>query len=179
MLKNRLLATIYHELGRQATNFSLQHSRREGEDVMWTKRRTFLELDPERDDWFIQACNHRQILQNEIIVDFDRPIPAETALEDPEVARVIAELQEDAWPFVVYHNGSKGVHIHIYVESLATISRNEREAFRRDFLAHFALTKVDPQLASDAVMISLELTPHWKSGCEKRILLNCGVDAWA
>jgi len=178
MIKHHLLAKIYHDLGKQTTNFSLQHSWLDGADKHFTKRRTFLDLDPAADDWFIQSCNHRQILLNEIIVDFDRPIPRETALQDPEIAELLRELIDDEWRFVVYHTGSKGVHVHIYNDRLSTMQRQERETFRLTFLQNFNLTGVDLQLKSDNVMIALEHVPHWKTGQMKTVLFNHGVRAW-
>jgi hypothetical protein len=179
--KAHILSKLYHELGKQGTDFALQHSRKENDEVIWTKRRTFLTLDPAADQWFIQHCNHRQILRNEIILDFDRPISPENVLADYDVKRIAQQLREDKFRFVVYHSGSKGVHIHLYNDWLLLSTKENRESFRRDFI--LSCTKLfavglDLQKASDATMIALEHTPHWRTGTRKQLLLNMQVDTW-
>lgn len=180
--KEHVLARLYYEIGKQGTNFALQHSRKEPDgEVRWTKRLTFLELDPDEHRWFIEHCNHRQILKNEIILDFDRHIPRETALEDFDVKRIIERLTAEDWRFVVYHNGSKGVHLHIYFDGLMLLSKEDRENFRTnmvDVLRRGLVIGIDKQKCYDNGMIALEHTPHWKSGIEKSTLLNHGVEQW-
>lgn len=181
MDKNALLATLYYQLGKQATNFALQHSHKEGEETIWTKRHTFLELceDPTKYEWFIQHCNHRQILQNEIILDFDRTI--DNTLEDEDIKEIVRILKQDHWRFCVYHTGSRGVHIHIFNEHLILKKSIDREKYRTAFInvLQERLAKgLDLQKASDKTMIALENTPHWKTGIKKTIILNHGVEEW-
>lgn len=180
MPKEHILCKLYHEIGKQSTNFALQHSHKEGEETIWTKRKTFLEIDPATDQWFIEHCNHRQILKNEIIFDFDRPIDQENALQDADIRQLITDLEADQWRFCVYHSGSKGVHLHIYFDGLIVLSPQKRERFRQGLLKHYTqFVGVDLQKASDACMIALEHTPHWKTGRVKTLLYNRGVDAWS
>jgi hypothetical protein len=127
--KNHILSKLYYEIGLQNTNFAIQHSHKEEEETIWTKRKTFLELDPIKDAQFIESANHRQILKNEIIFDFDRIIPKETALEDPDIKKLIFELQQDEFRFVIYHTGSKGIHVHIYFDALILSDKFSREDF--------------------------------------------------
>lgn len=177
--RDTILARLYYDLGKQATDYALQHSRKEGEDVIWTKRKAFLDLDPEKDRWFIQHCNHRQILQNEVIFDFDRVITKEDTLVDTDVHKLIAELHTDGWRYVVYHTGSKGVHVHIYFDGLILLSRQQREAFRTGLLKRYSwFANVDYQKTSDKTMIALEHTPHWRTGTKKTMIYNDGVESW-
>ena len=125
MNSEHLLAKIYYEIGKQNTNFALQHSRKEEDEVIWTKRKTFLELDPVKDKWFIDHANHRQILKNEIIFDFDRPIKKEEALSDPQVQKLLARFREESWSFALYHTGSKGIHLHVYWNALILMRKEE------------------------------------------------------
>lgn len=182
--KEHILGKLYYEIGKQATDFALQHSHKEGEETIWTKRRTFLEIsqDPEANKWFIQHCNHRQILKNEIILDFDRPINREAVMQDYDVQRVAARLQEDEWRFIVYHTGSKGVHIHVYNNWLIPCTKERREDFRTAFLKNYfgstgiQLLDIDFQKASDKTMIALEHVPHWKTGIEKVVVYQYDPD---
>jgi hypothetical protein len=181
MNPEHLLAKLYYEIGKQNTNFALQHSRREGEEVIWTKRKTFLELDPDKDKWFIAHANHRQILKNEIIFDFDRIIPRNNALEDYDVQTLIKTLTEADWPFCVYHTGSKGIHVHIYLTALISLSIAEREEYRKVILKHPRIAwfaGVDLQKASDKTMIALEHVPHWRTGVTKELLHKYGEGVW-
>ena len=181
--KEHILAKLYYDIGKQATNFSLQHSHKQDEETIWTKRHTFLELseDPHKNTWMIQHCNHRQILKNEIILDFDRTIPKDRALDDYDVKRIIRQLTRDDFRFCVYHSGSKGVHIHIYWNPLAASSTRERVEFREllieSYTKRFAVG-LDKQLALDSAMIALEHVPHWKTGNRKTLVLNNGVEEW-
>lgn len=179
--KNALLARIYYQIGRQTTDFAVQHSRKEGDRVIWTTRHSFLSLEP--DSWIVEQCNHRQILQNEIILDFDRPIPVLTALEDPEIKTVLELLDHDDLRYCIYHTGSKGLHIHIYNNTLAQKNKAQREAFRQQYITEvFRSTRniqnIDLQKANDSTMIALEYVPHWKTGQPKILLLNHGVEEW-
>lgn len=182
MLKNHLLAKLYYDVGKQSTDLDLQHShRQEDGEVSWTKRRSFLTLNPSADQWFIERCNHRQILKNEIILDFDRPIPPDKLLEDYDVKRIIAKLIEDDYRFSVFHSGSKGVHIHIFNDWLIPSLRAEREQFRTQLIKYYQrlfVVGLDLQKASDSCMIALEHTPHWKTGNTKTLIYNHNVTAW-
>lgn len=177
MEREVLFSRLYYQIGKQLTNFALQHSRREGEQVVWTKRKTFLALDPDKDNWFINNANHRQILLNEIILDFDRPIKKEEALYDKDIRDLVAKLKSEDWRFIVYHTGSKGLHIHIFWTPLSTLSRQDRESFRQSMIKDYSwFSGLDLQKSSDQCMIALEHTPHWKTGIPKTPLLCSGED---
>lgn len=177
--KNHILAKLYYDIGKQATNFDLQHSHKQGEETIWTKRKSFLAINPIIDKYFIDNCNHRQILKNEIIFDFDRIIPKETALEDYDIKKLKEELLEDNYRFVIYHTGSKGIHLHIYWDGLILLTKNDREEFRKTLFRRYKwFSGVDLQKASDSSMIALEHTPHWKTGITKTMLYNNGVLSW-
>lgn len=174
-----ILGKLYYKIGKQTTNFAVQYSKREGEDVTWSKRQLFLDLDPNRDQWFIAQLSHRQILKNEIIFDFDRLITKEEALEDKDVKKLVARLERDKLKFCMYHTGSRGVHLHVYVDKIATMEKHEREEFRKEFLRTYdEFAGVDFQKTSDSCMIAMEFVPHWKTYVEKTMLFKNGDDLW-
>lgn len=175
-----VMAKLYYELGKQMTNLSFQHSHKEGEEVRWTKRKTFLELEPQgKDKWFVQNANHRQILKNEIIFDFDRPIEQDKVLQDNDVKKLIVALKKEFWNICIYHSGSKGVHVHLYWLPLSSLNKQDRETFRLATLKHFEwFAGVDLQKASDSCMIAMEHVPHWKTGRTKTLIFSRGVDVW-
>lgn len=179
MTTQETLAIIYYKIGKQATDYSVQHSHRNGEDVVWSKRQTFTALDPDKDKRFIDTINHRQILKNEIIIDIDKLVPASLIIDDEQVSEIIYKLTEDGWRFAVFHTGSKGVHIHVYNNNLITLNRKEREDYRVGFIKKFlGPMHIDMQKSSDACMIALENTPHWKTGNKKRLIYERGLDEW-
>lgn len=179
--RDELLSIIYYQIGRQSTNYNLQHSRiTEEGDHTWTRRKTFLDIDPQHNRWFVENANHRQILKNEIILDFDRVIPIESVMVDKDIRRLLCELDlVNDVTYSVWHTGSKGVHVHIYLQALRAHSRRDRERLRRAFFDEFEwFSGVDKLKASDAHMIALEHTPHWRTGRMKTLVFNGGVREW-
>lgn len=164
-----ILGKLYYKIGKQTTNFAVQYSKRTGEDVIWSKRRQFLDLDPDRDQWFIAQISHRQILQNEIILDFDRVIPKSTALQEKDIQLLIQALDmERDFRYAMFHTGSRGIHVHIFYDQLATLDRKQREEKRKQLMKLFDwFGTLDYQKASDSCMIALEFVPHWKTHEEK------------
>ena len=153
MANKEWLDKLYYEIGKQNYDFELQIMK---EGSTPSKRRKYSEVcfdsDNPKNQWFIENCNHRQLLANEIVLD----------LENKEkLNQVIDELKSSELNFYVYDTHSKGVHISIF------FNREVTEKERLNFIKHFG---GDIALASSRHMIALEGAEHWKSGKPKELI---------
>ena len=88
---------------------------KDSEQNMWTKHLNW---------WKIRTAHirkaydiHRNIIWNEIVVESDYP----TYEENYQVSRTIGAILEDkGFTPHYYYSGSKSIHIHIYIDVMAT-----------------------------------------------------------
>lgn len=124
-------------------------------------------------DW-ITRVNNRTTLYNEIILDYDRLILPAEVMSDLQVLSAITWCKKKKYKYAVYHTGSKGVHMHIYIDDLIGMNSHYRRDVRRRIISRFCGDigikpnfSGDYQKASDNVPIALEFAPHWKTGKTK------------
>ena len=144
--KKQFLDYLFYEVGKQQYNFYLQCSKQDGGKTKWRKySEVCFDAENEKNKWFIENCNQRQILPCEVVLD----------LEDKEkLEPTIKELKELNIYFYVYSTGSRGYHIHIFFNRVLTTQ--EKLAIIRHFHA-------DEQKAVEKTLIALENATHWKS----------------
>ena len=143
--KKDWLDNLFYNIGKQQYDFSLQII----SGTMITHRKKYSEVcfdcDDPKNQWWLEKCNQRQILPNEIVLD----------LEDPAQLQITQErLKILGLTFSVFATGSRGYHIHIFFNH--EISDDQRIKILQLFGA-------DPQKTSKS-MIALEYATHWKSG---------------
>lgn len=115
----------------------------------------------------LETASHRQIFEEEIVLDFD-----ESSFDNnPEQLRKIferclRELKHFDIEFKAFFTGSKGYHIHITVDALKI---NNLDLIKKNIIRKY---KCDALKASNNVLIALEYAPHWKTGQQKRLLID-------
>lgn len=129
-------------------------------EVLWSKHRSVMQLWQDEDGLrFLQRVTHRQILTQEIVLDFDTQ---ESLTKIREAMEYLKEMK--GITFKLFETGSKGYHIHIFFKTddlNPKIRKRAKEMLCERFLC-------DLHKANDNVMIALENVPHWKSGKLKR-----------
>lgn len=158
--KHALLSYIYYDLNLQQSVYFQVHDK----DGLVTKWRHYLEV--QSNDWLISKVNHRSILPNEIILDYD----GWYAYHWFNLA--ISQLKKDSRinAFIAYKDP---MHIHVYIKDLMFMSKVKRQAYRTSFIQ---LYNADSHKNIDRCMIALEFTPHWKRGQVKDVLDWQGVE---
>lgn len=172
------LNKLYYEVGHQWSDFDCQIAFKnvDGEQG-WSRRKSFLLLSLLNDPEWISRVNNRTLLKNEVVLDFDRVILPERVLDDLQVASAITWAEKHNHPYSVFHTGSKGVHVHIFIKELAFMKQHTRYEARQKIVARFCgdISFVpnfsgDYAKVSDKVPIALEFVPHWKSGKPKTLI---------
>ena len=153
MDKVSFLNYLFYDLEKQRYNFYLQVSEKDGIKTKWKK---FLDVfsDPNnpKNKWFIENCNQRQILPDEIVLDLEAREQLNPTLE---------KLKKFDYKFYVFDTGSRGYHIHIFFKKELTVK--EKELIINYFNA-------DIMKASEKTLIALEFSKHWKSGKIKDLI---------
>ncbi|MBI2452335.1 hypothetical protein HYV50_04650 [Candidatus Pacearchaeota archaeon] len=169
-IKKSWLDYLFYKIGRQNYDFELCSLKKmpDGSTVSseWKKYSQCIFLvdfngssdDKEAEKFFAQI-NQRQILPNEIVLDYDTEQP---------LTSLVKKLQTMKLLFHIFETGSRGYHVHIFFNRPFT--REEKLKIIRYFQS-------DEQKSIDRTMISLEFIPHWKSGKIKERLVD-GVERW-
>jgi hypothetical protein len=110
---------------------------RPNERVGWGRNRKIY------DGKFDLAYNHRSILPNEVVFDFDSE---DTRENEVNALEVMARLQEDGATPRLFSTGNKGYHIHVFYEDLEKFK--DLKLIKTCILKHYAYgMKIDYQLA--------------------------------
>lgn len=152
------LDKLYYDIGGQRWDFRIFGSRKmEDGSVKVGKWRLYTKTCFPLDDWEdykIDWINNREILPNEVVLDFDDP--------NMDIDDKIKLINKDNLNFYVFATGSRGYHIHIFFkrelndeEKLSIIKRYGGE-----------LQKVGK------APIALEFSRHWKTGNPKTLYYN-------
>lgn len=164
MNKKALLGNLYYDLSKQDENFKLAYAWKNKEgDIIWSKHLTFFEAI--ENESFIEKCNNRSILKNELVLDIDLPTD-EAKIKMIEITTKLKELKV---PFKCYFTGSKGFHIHCFKRSWIYMNKLKREQEKSDIIEVLGCDKMK---AKDYVMIAIEGVPHWKTGNKKELVLE-------
>ena len=158
--KSEWLATLYYEFGKQHSPMRLTsaYTDEEGE-VQFTKWVNY--LDAQSDLTLINKCNQREQLKNEIILDFDKGT-------FEEYKALIQKVKDDGLKFYAYATEEgRARHIHTFWDGLAGLKPSDRKEIRRRIIKTYGC---DPNLDTDAHVIPLEYSWHWKTGKEKKLI---------
>ena len=155
------LTTLYYDIGKQQSDMRLTSTfiDKETGETKFTKWRKYIEA--QADESFIQKCNQREQLKNEIILDLD-----EGNVDD--YLKLISILREDGIKFYAYKTKEgRARHIHTFWKNLATIPKKDREQIRTRFIKKY---HCDLSLKSDAHVIPIEFQKHWKTSQLKELI---------
>lgn len=109
--------------------------------------------------WWIENANNRTIARNEVILDVDDG--DEAAFREKTTA-----LKAEGLFFVAFKTGSRGYHIHIF--STRAWTNEELKIVRRYFIKKY---RADVMKGALRTLISIEGTPHWKTGVKKTVVM--------
>jgi len=174
------LCKLYYEIGKQKTDFELQIAwKDEHGEQMWSRRKSFLMLHTLEEPEWIQRANNRTFLKNEIVLDYDRIIPPEKVMKDPQILAAQTWCNREGHQYSIFHTGSKGVHFHIYIDFLSKMKVKNRKEYREKVISLLCGDQAlipnfsgDYAKISDNVPIALEFCPHWKTGKPKRLMYS-------
>lgn len=128
----------------------------------WADRAFYLseEYDP------LKGYNHRNILQNEVVIEFDKENPDDNRKYADEVCK---RLAKDGLSYSKWSSGNKSVHVHVLFnfESCRNIS-----LMKNTLMRHYSKDLPDPdmRLAVDNHLIRAENGIHEKTGRFKTLL---------
>ena len=160
--KESLLENLYYDVGKQATNFRVCHTYMKGGEIFFSKWHNYVDIVG---TMFLNKCNQRESLKNEIILDLDKG----------DYKALIKKLKKDGVRFYAYSTKSnRAQHIHCYFKGLAELSKHEREDIRELFIKKYGC---DPMLKIDSHMIAMQNCKHWKTGEVKKLIdSNQGIN---
>lgn len=159
-IKLNWLSTLYYSIGKQ-TDMFLQIHTLPGKDKQekCSKWKHYLYgLEPDN-DWFLIKCNHRSVLTNEIVLDFDGKMSNVLFMS---AIRILTKQHQLRW---AAYNATN--HLHIYDNELFMLNNVQRKMYKLDMIKRF---HADEHKAIDRVMIACEYAPHWKRGQVKQYL---------
>jgi len=159
------VATLQYYANRYG-DFKVTYSFKKGLDTIWCKHRSVIDCScTEEGLRFLAKANHRQILPFEIILDMD---------DNPTLERmneICTNLKKNGFKYKAFFTGSKGYHIHIIDNKIATYHRLAREHYRWKLIERYGC---DNMKKSDACLIAMPSFPHWRTGKMKELLdSNC------
>jgi len=156
MNKKEWLDYLYYYLGEQQYDFKLFGAKKDGEKVITTKWYKYSEvifpLDP-NEDYKIDWINNRQILPNEVVLDYDG---------GEDIEDIIKKITIDNLTFYAFSTGSRGYHIHIFFRR--QLNNDEKRKIIRKYGAE--------EQKVGATSIALEFSKHWKSGRIKKLIYH-------
>jgi len=156
MDKKRWLDYLYYEVGRQHHNFEVCGLKKEGDKVIATRWKKYLDavsIVDVNEDHKLDWINNRTIFPFELVLD----------IEDQKKLREVKNKIRKAClnNCYIYESGSRGYHIHIFFRENLTQEIKER------WIEYFG---ADITKAGSRVMIALENCAHWKTGREKKLI---------
>lgn len=159
--KELWLQTLYYNIGKQNTNFSICHTYKKDGEIKYSKWVNYLDAD----ETTKQKANQRGQLKNEIIFDVDQG----------DYEGLIQQLKTDGVFFSAYKTkGNRARHIHTYWDGLASLEDSKRKEFRAFLLNKY---NCDLMLSADTHLIAIENCEHWKTGeIKERYTQNEGIN---
>jgi len=129
----------------------------------WADRCYFL------DEKYVQTkhYNHRNILYNEVVIEFDDEEVNKNLVLATEVGK---RLAKDHIRYSLWHSGNKSYHIHTFIDHKDCKNiRLLKKVFMRYYTRDFDI-KPDMRLAVDGHLIRAEYGIHEKSGVYKTLI---------
>ena len=113
--------------------------------------------------------NHRSILRNEVVIEFDDKNPV---VNDVEAKKVSRALKKDRIAHSLWDSGNKSVHCSFFIE---TRQAGKISLLKKAVMNHYTRNcsiKPDKQLAGDSSLIRMEWGLNEKSGRIKRLIFK-------
>ena len=158
---NSQLGKLYYIIGKQATPIRIFHNYFIGKDQRFSKWVHYIDASSKD----IEQATHRTILKNEIVLDFDPEINQTKQELILKVKLVCKDLKRKKIEYQCFDTGSRGFHIHLFIDDMINMSVAERKAYRTNIIKFFG---AELQKSSDNSPIALEGVTHWKSGKVKK-----------
>jgi hypothetical protein len=139
----------------------------------WSKHHSVIYCQ-ETQDWnHLLRAGHRQILPNEIVLDFDPE--GVTDLEQWQletIDRMKYILERHVISAKVYSTGSRGFHIHFFInpfDEKGILDEKKTEEIKKTYVNMF---KTDKHKIYAKSLIAIEFAPHWKSKKQKQLIYD-------
>ena len=113
--------------------------------------------------------NHRNILRNEVVIEFDENAPK----KNKHYASVVASrLKKDGLKYITWKSGNKSIHLHLFIDIKDV---KNLPLLKKVIMRHYCdnLIKPDLRLASDNHMIRAEFGIHEKTQKKKSLIKQC------
>lgn len=111
------------------------------------------------------AYNHRRILRNEVVIEFDNPDKKENLRLAQGVSKELKEIGVD---HAIWFSGNKSYHVHCLLDMGAATNT---AGVKRCFMRHVCKEALpDLQLAGDNHLIRAEWGVHEKTGKKKELI---------
>jgi len=130
---------------------------------------------------FCPAYNLREVLNNEVAIEFDMPKDWSLGLEafqDVSWAAInftAINLLESGYEFEVWDHGGKSPHLHIHNLPISHLEKDKRKLFKKIFIRKYVpkeyLQWVDISLTG-VHLIAIEWAEHWKGKYGIKKLIN-------
>jgi hypothetical protein len=129
------------------------------EDSTWQDRCLF--LSKEYNEY--KPYNHRSILKNEIVIEFDNK---DKKVNEQSARTVYKRLMADGFSPSLFTSGNKSCHVHVFVD---VGNANNVPQLKRTFMRYYSqdLGEPDLRLAADNHLIRCEFGIHEKTGENK------------
>lgn len=110
--------------------------------------------------------NHRSILKNEIVIEFDEKEETENATRARKVEK---KLEEDKIPYSKWKSGNKSIHLHVIINPK---ENEDVTLLKKIFMKHYTegIGVPDLQLAIKGHLIRAEYGVHEKTGRKKQLI---------
>jgi len=155
---NYFLGNLYYIIGKQTTNFRITNSKiDEKGNKIFSKWVYYLDATEKQ----IANATHRTLLNNEIILDFDKETGETKEDVKKRVKECLIDLNNNNIKYKCFDTTSNGYHVHIFKKGLFFLTPKERKEYRTNVIRKY---NCDFQKASDKICIALEGSLHWKTG---------------
>lgn len=136
-------------------------------DSSWSDRCLYLSEEYDAN----KPYNHRSILKNEVVIEFDDKDKDENRKNAFEVAK---QLRHDGYAVSCWSSGNKSTHVHTFID---VAEAKSIPLLKNCFIRHYArgLPLPDLRLCADAHLIRAEYGVHEKTG-ERKTIINQDVD---
>ncbi len=133
-------------------------------------------------DEFNKNYNLREILDDEVVIEFDMPEDYKGGIEAfqnevswPGINLTGVNLLEAGYGFEVWDHGGKSPHLHIHNLPIDNLSADKRKLFKKLFIRKYTplefLKFCDTSLCG-IHLIAIEWVEHWKGKYSVKKLLN-------
>lgn len=133
------------------------------EKTHWADRCYFLDNDYLQEKHY----NHRSILTNEVVIEFDKEDVTENLVLSVEVSK---KLSDDSIRHSLWHSGNKSYHIHFFIDTKGAKNIRLLKKVVMRYYTQDLPSKPDMRLAVDGHLVRAEFGIHEKTGKTKTLI---------